>query len=306
MVHIPFESWDDRNDLGAVGGLSPKHEQFLDLANAVGSAVSLVRERFNEGQLKVETKPDGSLVTDADKASHRLLCEVLPRVVSAPVISEEDEAGHASTELPDTFWVIDPVDNTSALVRAAASSGDVAAEHLAGVRVFAALVHHGAPLIGAIGEVGSGRVWLGIADRGVFDLTDRGLERRVAPGPGPREPRYSIYCDDVIRKDPPLAELLTRIAGERPSTVRHQGLGAGLKALLEGAAEFLVEPRAISLWDVAAFGACLVADGGAITGLDGRPLNFSPASLRLEPFVARRGRSDPAVEKIQLLSVRPR
>jgi len=74
--------------------------------------------------------------------------------------------------------------------------------------------------------------------------------------------------------------------------VRHRGLGTGLKALLEGGAEYLVEPRMISLWDVAAFGACIVAAGGAVTDLDGRPLNFAPPSLRLEPFVAWRGNGD--------------
>lgn len=71
--------------------------------------------RVNEmwrGEVSVDLKPDSSYITSADTFVHKELLQLLPKVESLPVLSEEAPFEH----IPDECWMIDPIDGTGAFV----------------------------------------------------------------------------------------------------------------------------------------------------------------------------------------------
>ena len=61
-------------------------------------------------------KSDGTVVTDRDRAAHRLLCARLQQTFpTAGILSEEGTAIHQQDA--EAWWVIDPIDGTASFVR---------------------------------------------------------------------------------------------------------------------------------------------------------------------------------------------
>ncbi|HVS85168.1 MAG TPA: inositol monophosphatase family protein, partial [Gaiellaceae bacterium] len=78
----------------------------LDLADL---ADSLSLPRFRAADLRVETKPDLSPVTDADAAVERALRERIGAARPGDAIVGEEEGGAAGGAVR---WILDPIDGT--------------------------------------------------------------------------------------------------------------------------------------------------------------------------------------------------
>src|ERR1043165_1115322 len=97
---------------------------------------SVTTARYQAADLRVETKPDLTPVSDADKSAEELIRTQLRRTrPRAAVIGEESgPTGHGSRQ-----WVVDPIDGTKNFVR--------------GVPVWAtliALLDEGGPVVGVV------------------------------------------------------------------------------------------------------------------------------------------------------------
>ena len=76
------------------------------------------------GEVAVSQKSDASPVTEADHASHRLICQTLQVLTpEIPILSEEStlEQLIGRREWP-VCWMIDPLDGTRSLSRAPGNS----------------------------------------------------------------------------------------------------------------------------------------------------------------------------------------
>ncbi len=85
------------------------------LARQAGEAVlSVYHSSFS-----VETKTDGSPVTEADQIAERLILNGLQRLVhDIPVVGEESIAGGQIPDISgDSFWLVDPLDGTEAFIQ---------------------------------------------------------------------------------------------------------------------------------------------------------------------------------------------
>jgi myo-inositol-1(or 4)-monophosphatase len=67
--------------------------------------------------LKSERKADGSLVTEADFASHHIITEELRRMFPADFILSEEEIDAAGFARAETAWILDPLDGTEVYAR---------------------------------------------------------------------------------------------------------------------------------------------------------------------------------------------
>lgn len=86
----------------------------FELADA---AARLSLPRFTAGAFEVETKPDGSPVTQVDLEVERLLCErIAARRGGDTVVGEE--SGHSVQEGSRWLWYLDPIDGTKRFVAA--------------------------------------------------------------------------------------------------------------------------------------------------------------------------------------------
>jgi histidinol-phosphatase len=78
----------------------------LELA---GRADSITLERFRAEDLTVETKPDLTPVTEADRAVERTIREALSEARPGDAVAGEE---YGADERRDRRWIVDPIDGT--------------------------------------------------------------------------------------------------------------------------------------------------------------------------------------------------
>ena len=220
-------------------------------ARAAGEAADLARAetlpRFRA--VEVETKSDGSPVTEADRAAERVIREHLERAFpDFGVLGEE--YGESGGDGPR--WIIDPIDGTIGFSR--------------GIPLFTtliALVEAGEPVLGLIdcpafderyvGYRGGGCLRNGVPTR-VSQETD--LRRAIVSHGDP-------FCFDVFGA----RETFERMAREIPM-LRGYTDAFGHAQVLGGGVDAMVD-LALNLWDAAPTQILVKEAGGRCTTLPG-------------------------------------
>lgn len=134
----------------------------LRLAHIMADAVDrLTLAKFTSHDFAVDTKPDLTPVTDADREAEQLIRSQLSRVRTRDSVLGEEfgETGSSPRQ-----WVIDPIDGTKNFVR--------------GVPVWAtliALLDHGKPVVGVVSAPALQRRWW--AAEGTSAYTGRSLAK---------------------------------------------------------------------------------------------------------------------------------
>src|SRR5438132_1473389 len=231
-----------------------------ELVIRAGAAILAV----NRAAMKVDGKPDGSPVTEADLAADRIIGEGLARIVpDIPSLSEERVA-QANPPYVGCFFLIDPLDGTK--------------EFVAGRNEFTinlALVSEGKPLLGFVGAPALGLVWRGLVGRGAERLMLAGTviksveAIRTRPFPPPGKP----WTAAVSRSH---GDARTEgFIAKRPGAIRAE-LGSAVKfaRVAEGAVDIYPRLGPTSEWDVAAGHAVVTAAGGKVTDSKGAELHF--------------------------------
>lgn len=233
----------------------PAYDDDLRLAHVLADAVERVTAaRFQAEDLRVEAKPDLSLVSDADRAAEELLRAQLARARPRDAVHGE--------ELPDTGhgprrWVLDPIDGTHNYVR--------------GVPVWAsliALLDGDEPVVGLVSAPALGRRWWAARGSGAY------TGRRLSSAKALRVSGVSALEDASIsissvtswaalgRQDAMLGLLRT--------CWRERGFGDFWSYMMvaEGAVDIAAEPE-LALYDMAALIPIVTESGGRFTSLDG-------------------------------------
>jgi histidinol-phosphatase len=227
-------------------------QQELDLALELADrADEITMGRYRAADLQVETKPDSTPVTEADRAVETALRERLSelRPQDAVVGEEFGDSGGAEAE---RRWIIDPIDGTKSYLRAMPTWStlialEVAGEVVAGVVSMPALKRRWWAARGA-GAHSEGRA---LRVSGISQLADAQLCWSDVEA-----------WDEVGRPEAILA--LARACW------RSRGVGDAWQYMLvaEGAAEIALDPS-VKLWDLAAVKIIVEEAGGAFTDLRG-------------------------------------
>ncbi|GGE61481.1 histidinol-phosphatase [Nesterenkonia cremea] len=135
-------------------GTSPYTED-LRLAHMLADSVdSQTMSFFSSMDFEVETKPDLTPVTVADRQAEELIRGQLGRARGRDAIYGEE---YGSSGSGPRRWIIDPIDGTKNFIR--------------GVPVWAtliALVDHGEPVVGLVSAPALGRRWWAAKDGGAY------------------------------------------------------------------------------------------------------------------------------------------
>lgn len=230
----------------------------LDLAIA---ADAITIGRFLATDLRVETKPDLSPVTEADRAAEELIRNHIGERRPNDVVAGEEFGGVGPTGLPDgRVWVIDPIDGTKNYVR--------------GVPVWATLiglVEDSEPVVGVVSAPALGRKWWACKDGGawtVASMLNNCEPRRIQTSAVSELADASMSISDSIgwddRTSPGTLERLSA------SVWRNRAYGDFYSHILvaEGAVDIAAEPE-LNPWDVAALIPIVAEAGGRMTGYDG-------------------------------------
>ena len=103
-------------------GAVPGYDDDLRLAHVLADAVERITiARFRAEDLRVETKPDLTLVSDADRDAEELIRAQLKRTRPRDAVIGEE---FATTGSSPRQWVVDPIDGTHNFVRGRAGVGD--------------------------------------------------------------------------------------------------------------------------------------------------------------------------------------
>jgi histidinol-phosphatase len=240
----------------ATYGQDPSDENLADLQLALeladlADAVTL--ERFRASDLVVETKPDLTPVSEADRAVEQLLRKRIAEERPAHAVLGE-EFGTGDGPAATTRWIVDPIDGTKNYVR--------------GIPVYATLIaleRDGALSVGVASAPALGRRWW--AARGAGAFAD-GVPLRVSRVAKLEDAQLG-HSGVSSWADHGLTERFLEL--ERRCW-RGRGFGDFWTHMLvaEGACDVAAEPE-VSLWDVAAVQVIVEEAGGRFTNLAGLP-----------------------------------
>ena len=244
-------------------------EALMGLARLAGQAILECRQ----AGLDIETKADGTPVTQADKRAGEILTAGLSHIFpGVPVIGEETaNAPYEERRRYTRCFIVDPLDGTKEF---AAGRDDFC--------VCLALVEDGRPVYGVIAAPVADLLYAGgpgvASRRRQGDGTEQAL-RVSRPGPG----ETIVAMASRSHPSPGLAAWLARL-GETRTVSR----GSALKfcALAEGACHVYPRLGPTSEWDVAAGHALVLGAGGVMTALDGSPFTYNKPDLSNGPFLA--------------------
>jgi histidinol-phosphatase len=241
------------------------YDDDLRLAHVIADQVdSLTASRFQAGDLRVETKPDLTPVSDADKAAEDLVRTQLRRTRPRDAVLGEEfgRTGHGSRQ-----WVVDPIDGTKNFVR--------------GVPVWAtllALLDGGEPVLGVVSAPALGRRWW--AARGTGAWTGRSLSsaRRLHVSAVRDLGDASLSYSDLREWERAgLGEQFLAL-DRRVWRSRAYGDFWSYMLLAEGGVDVAAEPR-LELYDMAALVPVVVEAGGRFTSLEGDDGPFGPGAI---------------------------
>lgn len=224
----------------------------LDLA---GRADAITQDRFGALDLRIDTKPDLTPVTDADRAVEAAVRESLAQCRPDDAVLGEEFGGTAI--FAGRQWVVDPIDGTKNFVR--------------GVPVWAtliALLDDGVPIVGVVSAPALRRRWWAARGLGAFTSFNDSQSRRIEVSQVADIASASLSFSS-------LSGWATR--GTRENfieltdavwRVRAYGDFYSYCLLAEGAVDIAAEPE-VNLWDLAALDILVREAGGQFTSLDG-------------------------------------
>jgi len=218
-------------------------------------ADALTRARFGALDLRVDTKPDLTPVTDADRAVETDVRQVLGHDRPGDSVVGEEFGG--ATTFTGRQWIIDPIDGTKNFVR--------------GVPVWAsliALLEDGVPSVGVVSAPALQRRWWAARGQGAFAAADGAPARRLSVSSVTELGSASLSFSSLSGwADRGLRERLIELT-DSVWRVRAYGDFLSYCLVAEGAVDIAAEPE-VSVWDLAALDILVREAGGRFTGLDG-------------------------------------
>lgn len=251
-----------------------KLDALANLARRAGASIL----SFYRTNIAVSQKPDGTPVTEADMAAHRLIADGLRSLEpDIPLLSEEGSAiPYTQRRSWPRCFLVDPLDGTRGFV---AGSGEFA--------VNIALIERGRPVLGVVHLPVTDATYLGGPELGCW-REQSGVRTPLRLSASPRSTLRVVSSRS--RETPRTDALLALLAHlpDAPPTERLRA-GASLKfcMLAEGAADLFPCLQPTSEWDSGAGEAMLLGAGGLVQRLDGTPLAYNKEDTRNPYFLAR-------------------
>jgi histidinol-phosphatase len=224
------------------------------------TADSISMNRFRALDLKVESKPDLTPVSDADTAVEQAIRSTLARARPRDgVLGEEFGQSPAPAGPGSRRWVIDPIDGTKNFVRGVPIWGTLIA-----------LLEGDTPVAGLVSAPALGRRWWAARGHGAYAGRHTAAATRIHVS-GVRSLADASFCYSDLRGWEENGRLGAMLEIMR-RTWRNRSYGDfyGYMLVAEGAVDAMVEPE-LSLWDLAALVPIVSEAGGTFTDLSGRP-----------------------------------
>jgi len=229
-------------------------ERELQFALRIAAEAGENARRIRARGFGVETKPDRSPVTEADKDNERLIREAIEREFPADGILGEEGASKAGAS--SRRWIIDPIDGTRDFVR--------------GNRfwcVLVALEEADESLVGVAHFPMLGETYWASRGGGAYGAPDgKGVRLQASAAVSLGECVFSPNGLQLVNARPHLPRVLELM--QHCWSVRSYGGALDACMVAAGKAEIWFEPK-VEPWDLAALKLILEEAGAAFFALDG-------------------------------------
>ncbi|MBK0419370.1 histidinol phosphatase [Leucobacter sp. CSA1] len=237
----------------------------LDLADLADS-ISL--PRFRAADLNVETKPDRTFVTDADRAvEDALRARIEAERPGDAFFGEESGRAEGASEGPERRWILDPIDGTSNFLRGVPNWATLIALEIDGL-----------PTVGVVSAPAFGARWWAETGSGAWGEQTGEAPRRLRVSQVADLEHASLSFQSIEQWDlagylQPLIELSRRVWRDRAygDMWSYMLLAEGLVDIV---AEFDVKP-----YDLAALVPIVREAGGRFTDIAGNESAWNGSSL---------------------------
>ena len=248
-----------------------KYKSDLELIRRIGKRADEVSmARFLAQDLIIETKPDATPVTDADKATERAIREMLE--------AERPEDGILGEEFGSDitgkkrYWVIDPIDGTKSFLR--------------GLPVWSTLIalievtgNDHEVVVGLVSSPALARTWFATKGGGAyttFATYKNGEPRKISVSKVSDIKDAHVGYSDFVG----FADRLDGFKSIFDVAWRTRAVGDFWSHMLvaEGVMDVAVEPS-LALWDMAPLDIVVREAGGTFTDLDGNNGPFGKGGL---------------------------
>jgi 3'(2'), 5'-bisphosphate nucleotidase len=246
--------------------------QLLAAAEDIARDAARVILEIYATDFTVQGKADNSPVTLADERAEQLITPALRRLSpEVPVVAEEAASRGDVPHIGSRFWLVDPLDGTREFV---SRNGEFT--------VNIALIEDGVPVLGVVLQPVGNVMYAGLLAEGAWCQRGRGertpIRCRPAPDDGVLVAGSRSHGDEAAMQ----GWLNGRLVAGRIAA------GSSLKFGLVASAQADLYPRLgrTMEWDTAAGHAVVLAAGGAVNDLQGRPLRYGKPGFENPHFVA--------------------
>ncbi len=206
--------------------------------------------RFRAVDLVIDTKPDLTPVTEADRAVEQMVRERLARDRPGDAVVGEE---YGTTGDATRRWIVDPIDGTMGYAR--------------GIPVWATLIaleRDGRLEVGVASAPALGARWWGVQGEGAYRDGTAVTVSRIE-----RVEDAHLACDPPARFDAAGRGDAIRALERRCWRTRGFGDFWPYVLVADGSIDIAVEPEGLSIWDLAAPMVIVEAAGGRFTDLEG-------------------------------------
>ncbi len=242
--------------------MSADFQTELDFVSVIAKqAGELVVHIRDHSELGVEMKAGNEPVTVADRQASEFLVGELAKTFPNDVIISEENADDDRRQRADRVWFIDPIDGTKDYIR-----GED------GYCVMIGLAIRGRPTMGVVYAPASARTFAGALGHGAW-VTLPDQTRHAMKVSTRRDLQSALLVASKSHRSDTLDRVKSALGIANEHNVGSIGLKLGLIAL--GERDLYVNPTSrCSTWDTCAPEAILLAAGGALSDLDGKPLEY--------------------------------
>lgn len=241
-------------------------DTLIQTAERAGAAIMNI---YRHEATETTIKSDGSPITQADMAAHRIIGSGLAHY-AWPMLSEESaDLSLATRQQYQKYFLVDPLDGTKEFIHRTDE-----------FTVNIALIENGVAILGVVYAPALNLMYVG--------GTSIGAWKRESDQPW----QTLSVSDRVPTPDTPLrvvgsrrhgAEKLAQILADVPHQLDNRGSALKICQVAEGSADFYPRLGPTSEWDTAAGQAIVEAAGGQLTDMALQPFRYNQKDSLLNP-----------------------
>ena len=242
-------------------------KKIIAIAKKAGEAIMQIYQK----DFSVGYKEDQSPLTEADLASHHLICDELIKFYpDIPILSEESANIFKLDDENTYFWCVDPLDGTKEFIK----KNDEFTVNIA-------LIKNQQPILGVIGVPAKNSVYAAVKGQGAFKQQGKNELQEIHVKP--QDPDHLTFAVSRSHLDDHTKEMVD----EYQAKLLQAGSALKLAYVAEGLVDVYPRFGPTMLWDVAA-GQCIIEEaGGQVLWADHQqPMTYNINHMKNDSFIA--------------------